>query len=155
MLALIFSCLLASTVSYNIPLGLDLRSAQTAYKVSRDLWSLSNWAFYDPVLDMVEEEREKLEDKTEAEEEGWAWMNSVNINEWIPVLSTDATEDVFVSSKVGESEQTWSDYLLSKDWFERYTAALEVLGERNEPVCQEKTFTCPDSMCAKVIHSVT
>ena len=140
MIVLIFSLILPTTFSFHIPLGFDLGSAETIYTVSRDLWDFSNWALHDPALELVE--GEGINDSAK---DGWAWMSSVNINEWVPLFSRDATEDVFLSKKVGESEGTWSDYLLSEDWFEHYNAALRVLSEKNEPVCQEKKFTCPDS----------
>ena len=140
MIVIIISLILPTTFSFHIPLGFDLGSADTIYTVSRDLWDLSNWALHDPALELVEDEG-----INDGAKDGWAWMSSVNINEWIPVFSSDATEDVFLSKKVGESEATWSDYLLSEDWFERYNAAIGVLSENHEPVCQEKRFTCPDS----------
>ena len=149
-IVIIISLILPPTFSFHIPLGFDLQSVGTVITVTDDLWTFSNWALHDPALEMMEEEEEKVEEEVEIGEEGWAWMSSVNINDWVPVFSSEATEDVFVSKTVDESEMTWSDYLLTEDWFERYNTAVRVLGERNEPVCQEKTFTCPDNRCGKI-----
>ena len=125
MIVIIFSLILPTTFSFKIPLGFDLGSAETIYTVSRDLWDLSTWALHDPAVGLAEGEG-----INDSEQDGWAWMSSVNINEW--VFSSDAIEEVFLSKKVGESVGTWSDYRLSEDWFERYNAALRVISENNE-----------------------